>query len=176
MNISPVKKIGELESEYRFRVVVFCSKYTVIFGLLFGVMLFIRPNVDDTRFSFVIMFLWFGIPMAFAVSVIAFLGYVVGWRFSLFLETNKSANQNWPKIKIIGAAIFLSPLCCFSLYWFLRGVFTMEVLAVKRHGGIHLIHLSDSTFLFWYSILLWGIMGIFGSFLILKTVINLFRK
>ena len=176
MQIGPLKKVGELNSSYRFSKMIFCAKCLAIFGVTLGLMLVIRPDAQGSAFPFAIMFLWFGISMAFAASVLAFLGYLIGWLFSTFLESNNSANKAWPKVKVTVAAVILMPLICFSLYWFLRGLFTLEVLAVKRHASPSLIHPNDSPLLFWFSIILWGYMGTYAPYEIMKSVFNTYKN
>ena len=174
MNIGPTQKSEERDSSYRLRMAIFSAKCLAIFSALLGLMLAVHPDVNNSSFSFAIMFLWFGLPMGVAASALAGLGYLIGWQFAAYLESNQSASKVWPKIKVTAACIFLLPIFCFSAYWFFRGLFTMETLAAKRHSGFHLIHPSDNPMLFWYSICIWSI-SIPAGFVMLKKLVRIYK-
>ncbi len=174
MNIGPTQKLGERVSTYRLRMAIFSAKCLIFFSALLGLMLVTRPEVNNSSFPFAIMFLWFGIPMAIAASALTSLGYIIGWRFAIYLESNQSANNVWPKIKVTVACIFLMPIFCFAAYWFFRGLFTMETLVAKRHTGYHLVYASDDPVLFWYSMFVWS-FGLTGGFSILKKLLRVYK-
>lgn len=170
MNIGPNKLSGELESAYRFRMLTFSFVCLILFGLLLGLMLAIRPEAANSEFPFLIMFLWFATVMAFGASVLATFGYLIGTVFSLFLERYRSIGLLWPKVKIIFAAIFLLQFFFFSLYWFLYGLFNMEVLPFAKQAHYQLISSSEDPVLFWLSVLIWGAIGTWGTLSLLNSL------
>ena len=178
MNIGPIQKLGERVSAYRLRMAIFSVKCLAFFSAILGLMFVIRPEVNNSSLPLAIMFLWFGIPMAVAASALASLGYIIGWRFSIYLESNQSANNFWPKIKVTVACIFLMPFFCFAAYWFFHGLFTMETLVAKRHSGYHrgyhLVYASDNPVLFWYSIFVWS-FGLPAGFVMLRKLVRIYK-
>ena len=64
------------------------------------------------------------------------------------------------KIKVIFVSALFLLVSLFALYWFVRGVFTMQTLAITGSGGTMLLVSADShPMYFWATLLVWGFVG-----------------
>lgn len=159
MKIGPVREFGETTSSFRFRYAWFSFKAAFAFGIPFAVLVAFGPNVAGSPAPLAVMFGYIGLPIAFGMSALAFIGFFIGGAWARFLEGSAGARARWPLVQFTLAVLFLfGPVAAFCLYWFFLGVTTLETQALVR-GGKLIITPQTNPIFFWVSLCGWGAFG-----------------
>lgn len=135
MQLSPTRQPLEPLSVFRFRYALFSFKCGIGFGLALAVWVALRPDVNRSFLSSLVMFLYFGLPIGLGMSVLSSFGFFIGGLFAHWLEQSASARRVWPRIRFSIGALISVPISLFCFYWLFRGLTTMETQALARGGA-----------------------------------------
>ena len=161
MQLGPTRLPTEPLSVFRFRYALFSFKFGIGFAVALAILVAIHPEVNRSSLPLVVMFLYIGLPIGLGMATLSSLGFFIGGAFAHWLEQSAGARWAWPRVKYAIGALISVPLSLFCLYWFLRGLTTMETLALLRHGA-HVITPESNPLFFWLSVIGWGVLG-FGT-------------
>lgn len=143
--MGPSRHPFESESTYRLRYAGYCFRWFACLAVGLWILLVLRPSVQGTRFSLLVMFLYVGLPLGAGISGLAAIGYAVGGFWSRRLERNSSLAQAWVTIKMWLRTLFVLASAACGVFAIVRGLVVGEVWIPKQYGPLRSVSRSQDA-------------------------------
>lgn len=162
--MGPVRTQDERLSSYRFRYARYCLVWLIPLGLGTLLLMAFRPDVANSSWPLVTMFLYFGLPIGAGTALTAMVGFILGGIWAGMAESSVETERFLKRIQYTAIAIIVMPMCGLALYLSYQGLLSGEVHAFGKNIR-WMLHRDEQPGWFYLNVAIWAAVGIGGGYM-----------